>query len=251
MKKNSGFTLIELMLSMTFVAVLLLAIALTFIQMATIYNRGMTVKEVNQSARDISDDLRRSFAMSQVFSINADGSESSDYVRAKAGSVDVGGRLCTGTDTYIWNYGSAIRPGSVSAEATRTLNAGGGEQEPIRFVRFPDMDKRYCVRSSATEFVLPHITAVDARDMIDLLDVGDHDLALHEFKVMATNEAQDVSTGQRLYTVTYTIGSGAPSAIDLTANPMKCKDPGDPNANITYCNVQKFTIVLRVGNTVN
>src|SRR6218665_2336873 len=104
MKRTGGFTLIELMLSMTFVSVLLLAIAMTIIQMATIYNKGMTVKEVNQTSRDISDDLKRSFSASQVFVVNTDPAiDSTDYVRIKLGSEIVGGRLCTGTYSYIWN----------------------------------------------------------------------------------------------------------------------------------------------------
>ena len=58
--KQTGFTLIELMLAMTFISVLLLAIAMTIIQIGTIYNRGVTLKEVSQAARSISDELNRS-----------------------------------------------------------------------------------------------------------------------------------------------------------------------------------------------
>ena len=246
--RTAGFTLIELMLSMTFVSVLLLTIALTVIQMATVYNRGMTLKEVNQSARDISDDLRRSFASSQVFSINVDGSDSSDYIKVGTGTSTVGGRLCTGTDSYIWNFGRALEAND--SLLTRTLSSSGAQEAPIRFVRVPDRDKIYCLKDGVNP-ANRHITNADARNMTDLLDVGDHKLALHSFKVTTTNEAHDPSINQRLYSVTYTIGSGSVSAMNLTATPIKCLDPSDPNSNLTYCNVQQFTIVLRVGYTVN
>lgn len=250
-RRTNGFTLIELMLSMTFVSVLLLTIAMTVIQMATIYNRGMTLKEVNQSARDIADDLRRSFSASQVFTVNVDGSDSTDYIKVNAGATPIGGRLCTGTVSYIWNYGRAIEnPAAIAPEAARVLNSAGVVQEPVRFVRVSDINKKYCLKSGAVP-ANRHITAADAQTMTDLLDGGDHKLALHALTVSTTNEAQDVSTGQRLYSVTYTIGSGATSAMNLAATPIKCLDPGMANSNLAYCSVQQFSIVLRVGNTVN
>lgn len=243
-----GFTLIELMLSMTFVSVLLVTIALTVIQMATIYNRGMTLKEVNQSARDIADDVRRGTAQSQLFTVNTDGSDSTDYVTVKTGTTIVGGRLCTGTYSYIWNIAKAIEAGD--SNVTQTLSAAGLVQGPIRFVKVPDVNKKYCLKSGST-MTNKHILNADALVMTDLLDAGDHNLAIQALRISTTDTAYDISTGQRLYTMTYTIGSGETSAMNLTANPITCIPPGSPNANPTYCNVQQFTIVLRVGNTVN
>lgn len=92
---SKGFTLIELMLAMTFVAALLIAIALTVIQISNIYNKGLTMKEVNQVGRSISDDLVRSISQSQSFAVPSD-----SYV-----TKDWGGRLCTGKFSYmeLWN----------------------------------------------------------------------------------------------------------------------------------------------------
>lgn len=52
--KSRGFTIIELMLSMTFLAMLMLVIALTTIQISNIYNKGVTLREVNQAGRSVS-----------------------------------------------------------------------------------------------------------------------------------------------------------------------------------------------------
>lgn len=253
-RRNGGFTIIELTLSMTFVSVLLLAIAMTVIQIATIYNRGMTLKEVNQSSRDISDELRRGFTSSATFMINADDTDSTDYIRVRSGSTVVGGRLCTGKDSYIWNIGAAVDrvvSGSPSpmANVTRVVSAGGAVGDPIRFVKVPDSNKKYCLKTGS----LPtnrNIVDADVRQMTDLLDAGDHKLALQTFDVRTTDGVYDASTRQRLYTVTYTLSSGEPSAMNLTARPIKCLEPGTANSNLTYCNVQEFTIVLRVGNMV-
>ena len=83
--KQDGFTLIELVLAMAFISALLLAIALTIIQIGTTYNRGMTLKEVNQTARSISDELTRNLTSSEAFTL------SSKYI-----STPTGGRLCLG-----------------------------------------------------------------------------------------------------------------------------------------------------------
>jgi len=245
--KQSGFTLIELMLSMTFVAVLLVTIALTIIQMANVYNRGMTLKEVNQSARDVADDLRRTAASSQVFAVNADGSDSTDSFAVRTGSTVVGGRLCTGTYSYLWNLAKATEA-PINANATQTLNTAGIVQGPITFVKIPDNGKKYCQKASGV-VVNKHITAADAKIMTDLLDAGDHKLGIQEFTITTSDSSFDALTKQRIYSVSYTIGSGATSAMNATQS--GCLAPGTPNANIAYCNVQKFTIVLRVGNTVN
>lgn len=242
-----GFTLIELMLSMTFVSVLLLAIAMTVIQMGTIYNRGMTLKELNQTSRDIADDLRRTVASSELFTINTDGSDSANYVTVKTGANIVGGRLCTGSFTYIWNIAKAIE-GS-DANATKVITSGSGTVgDPIRFVRVPDTAKKYCAKASGV-LVNKNIAFTDSQTMVDLLKAGDHSLALQRLTVSAADSAYDASTNQRLYMVNYTLGTGATSAMDATQS--SCLPPGTANSNITYCNVQAFSLILRVGNTVN
>ena len=57
-----GFTIIELMLAMTFVSFLLMAIAMVTVQVGKTYNRGLTLKTVNQSGRDITDSIRSDIA---------------------------------------------------------------------------------------------------------------------------------------------------------------------------------------------
>lgn len=246
-QQKRGFTLIELMLSMTFVSVLLMGIAMTVIQMATIYNRGMTVKEVNQSARDISDDMRRGVAASEVFIVNADGSDSADSLIVRSGATEIGGRLCTGTFSYLWNYSRPIE-GGTDTNLTRVLNAAGVPGEAIRFVKVPDTGKKYCLRAGAT-LVNRNIIDADVQVMTNLLDEGDHKLGVLKVEISTTDSAYDVGTGQRIYSMNYILGTGDTSAMDL--NTYSCLPPDTAGANLTYCNVQSFNIVLRVGSAVN
>lgn len=88
-----GFTLIELMLAMTFVSALLLAIAMTVIQISNVYTRGLTLKEVNQAGRTISTELKRGISQSAPFAVPGP-----KYV-----VQPWGGRLCVGQYSYIWN----------------------------------------------------------------------------------------------------------------------------------------------------
>ena len=100
-KTHKGFTLIELMLAMTFISVLLLAIAMTIIQVGAIYNKGVALKDINQSGRGISDDISRTVAASEAFSLTT------DYVTGTDG-----GRVCLGSYSYIWNYAKSFPNGS-------------------------------------------------------------------------------------------------------------------------------------------
>ena len=242
-----GFTLIELMLAMTFVSVLLMGIAMTVIQMATIYNRGMTVKEVNQAARDISDDMRRSVAASEVFAVNDDGSDSADLITIESGAGEVGGRLCTGAFSYLWNYSAPVEA-DTDNNLTRVLNAAGVAGEAIRFVKIPDTGKKYCQRTGV-DLTHKNIVFADAQAMTNLLDAGDHDLGVLKIAISTADSAYDISTGQRTYLMNYIIGTGETSAMDLTN--YECLPPGTEGSNLTYCNVQSFSIVLRVGSAVN
>lgn len=240
--KSSGFTLIELMLAMAFISVLLLAIAMTIIQIGTIYNKGMTLKEVNQSARSISDELRRGIAASEAFTLNT------KYVTNPAG-----GRLCLGQNSYIWNYGKAITQNSadLTKYATTTLNSSLGS---IRFLKVPDSAGIYCAKNPSTgKFLYGNIRTQDASAAsnitTELLKAGDRTLSIHQFSISSGANATDTVTGQQLYSISFTIGTGVVSA--LTSDQSACLPPGDPNSDFAYCTIQQFSLVVRAGDRVN
>jgi|GEM_PF-7094121 len=59
MSQQKGFTITELMFAMTFVAILLLILIGSTIQFTRIYNKGITLKRVNQSGRTVGEELQR------------------------------------------------------------------------------------------------------------------------------------------------------------------------------------------------
>lgn len=219
-----GFTLVELMLSMAFISMMLIAIAMCVIQMSTIYTRGETLRQVNQSSRVVATDLRRTFGEAQVSAINI----------AQAQSHQ---RLCTGQFTYVWT--DAATAGDVG-NMNRYLDAAAGE---IRFTRIVDMGGQYCRTGDASPNVNTPIDAATANP-VELLEEGDRALRVRGFTVQEAGRG-DI-TGQRLYTIRILLGTDTSEAIDVT-NQTCSVGSGSAESDINYCAVNEFTLTVRAG----
>lgn len=242
--KQAGFTLIELTLAMAFISALLLAIAMTIIQMSQTYNKGMVIKEVNQTARDINDALRRTIADTAQTDL------SGGYVTTPSG-----GRLCLGNYSYIWNTAEGLANGDTAlAKFEPNATAGWSDATILRLVRVEDTARIYCAISPLGSLLQKDIRAEDASKTDILLETGEHTINVLAIEVSPTTIAPadtnyDAATGQGLITVTYRLGVGDIQA--MTADQTACLPPSDPNSDIAYCAVQEFTIALRAGNGVN
>jgi len=241
-KKQQGFTLVELSLAMAFISILLLAIAMTIIQIGAIYNQGTIAKDVNQLSREINVDLDRTISASGTLDL------STSYVRSPASATAAtadGGRLCLGSYSYIWNYSKAIE--SNADGVTKYI----GREGNIQLIKVADPAQVYCLKNTSTGVLVNrNILATDAPKAQELLKVGDRQLGLHSF-VFANppTSATDISTGQKIYSLSYIIGTSKTSA--LNTNQTACLVAGAPNADPLYCKIQKFNLVVRTGNGVN
>ena len=224
--KQNGFTLIELMLAMTFISVLLVAIAMTTIQVSNIYNKGLTLREVNQAGRAVSEELQRNIASAVPFEADPTKANTKYIVR------DGGGRLCIGRYTYAWNYGSALKGG---AGAPAIYNEYSDNATPIRFVKVSDSGGSLCSNPEA------NILRANATDM---LTGGDRDLAMHKFTVVKSADAPII--GEALYAISMVIGTN--DRAELTTNDTSCKPPSEGQGNENYCSVNQFDITARAGN---
>lgn len=88
-KISGGFTLIELMLAMVFVAFILIFMSLTLVQMLRTYDKGNSMKQVNQAGRSIVDDISRSVRSQLPNAVDAT-------------HIDAG-ILCVDDAMYVWN----------------------------------------------------------------------------------------------------------------------------------------------------
>lgn len=231
--KKQGFTIIELMLAMSFVSLLLVAVAMTVIQISNIYNRGIILKDVNQAGRALVSELQQSITQTSAFDVNVSaGSSTANYVIQS----DVGGRLCTGRYSYVWNYAKAIK-----SNASRNKYDGLTPPE-IYFIKIFDPTLQYCTAVSGN---LPDIKADTGAT--ELFSDSQHNLALHSFKV--TSNASDAKTNQRLYNIEFILGTSDTGAINTTLN--TCKVPSESGSDLTYCSINQFNITVRSNNAID
>ncbi len=233
--REHGFTLIELMLAMAFVSVLLIAVAMTVIQIGNIYNRGITLKEVNEAGRSLASELQRSINQTAPFSIKP--GINSRYIQ----QGNWGGRLCLGQYSYIWNYGKAIQEAAQTGD-TSNLNVYSNSDEQIHFVKALDPNTSYCTETSKK---------IDFSNTVELLNVGQNNLAIHSFTISTTDTAFDAKTDQRLYSLQFLIGTNEQAALTYdSAGAATCKLPSEKGADPSYCSINQFDIVARAGNTI-
>lgn len=151
---HHGFTLIELALSIAFIGILSITIALIINDTIATYRRGLTLSQVNTVGMDLVDDMRAAIQNSSSKSLASEcqslyeETDDDNNLRGKC-STDGGknlvsvtkyatvtirngttlenapvyGALCTGTYSYIWNSGYFF-------DAQRYLVGDNGNQSP-------------------------------------------------------------------------------------------------------------------------
>ena len=88
---QSGFTLVELSLAMTFLAFIMLFVIVVIMQMINIYNKSISLSQINQAGRQLMSDLNGGARFA---------SPSSKSVWPTTG---VPNRMCIGGVSYVWN----------------------------------------------------------------------------------------------------------------------------------------------------
>jgi prepilin-type N-terminal cleavage/methylation domain-containing protein len=225
---QKGFTLVELMLAMAGVAFLLLAIAMTTIQISNIYSKGMTLKSVNQAGRDLSDVLQRDIKSSTPFDL----ASPSKYLYTPHG-----GRLCMGQYSYVWNYGATI----TSSSSANKIVYDDTNSTPVRLARVLDAGGQLCINADADQ----PIARDDATELLNSASNSDGlDLALHSFTV--TSSAPDPATGQALYSVSFALGTNDEKTLDT--GDASCRPPNEDESNWEFCAVNVFEFTTRAGN---
>lgn len=221
--RKAGFTLIELMLAMGGVAFLLLAIAMTTIQISNIYSKGLTLKSVNQAGRDLSDSLQRDIKASTPFDLTS---------TSKFLATPHGGRLCLGQYSYVWNYGKTI----TATDTSNTIKFSDGTV--VRMARVLDTGGQVCINAASN-------VPINRSDATELLVSSDKlDLALHNLTI--TSSASDSATHQALYSVEFTLGTNDKEALET--GDASCKAPNGDTNNWEFCAVNIFDFTTRAGN---
>ncbi len=116
-KRQSGFTIIELLLAMTGIAFLLLFVTYAILHMTNLYSKGIAIRQINQIGRQVSDEISRELR----------------YGGAPK-ALTANNRLCVGTKSYIWN-----KKGTLASNPIANTTASGNVVGLVRM-----NDASYC-----------------------------------------------------------------------------------------------------------
>lgn len=212
MKKNTkkGFTLVELSFALVFIAILLVVIAWLTIHITTTYEKGLTMKAVNATSKELIDDFSRAIATSPARSVESLCSRYSAYpdersacisdnarkffyqqrygtvkINGEKEQVPVNGVFCTGRYSYIWNTAYALNTDKETGyppyangitSYAATFHYTGGETKDFRILKVPDFTREVCIRNLDTKHYLYngyydyYLNSSDTSSFEELLD---------------------------------------------------------------------------------
>lgn len=228
--RNSGFTLVELMLAMSFLAMLLLMISLLVLQVSMIYNKGLTLKAVNESGQLISSEIQRRLSTAPRETVDHFEKKSQD------GSKEQGGRICADNVVYAWNITGA------SASDAPNRYTGSDSETPIRFIKFTGSREEYCVVDQGQTAPSGEINRDEVTELINPETEG---LVIRSFTFNAIGGSEGTNINgdrsQALYRVAFTIGTDTIDLIDSNSN--TCRPPAE--AKQEFCAVNEFSFIAR------
>lgn len=204
-----GFTIIEISLAMTFIAVLLIIIALTISGIMTTFQKGVTLKSINTVGRNLiseftsainsapsidatnlchiyatgnTNECLRDGAFKYIFQERVGTAE--DTVTHTSSPVQYFGLLCTGKYTYAWNtyYGIANNQFlsltyKNPSMGTKTIPETPDDKDTIfRLIRFEDTTYRACTQNVDSNYNIidSFSSSTEDRPTINMLELANH-----------------------------------------------------------------------------
>lgn len=219
--RNAGFTLIELMLSMTFIGMLLMATVVTIIQVTNQYSKGVTYKLINQAGRDLGSAIKRDAA--GYSGVNT-------ALVSPAANTGELGRLCLGSYTYVWSNPAKLRDGTATTYTDTT--------DAIVMARVADSGGSLCATGGSS-----YSTAIDKASATEMLPNNNGSYAIHEVTLDRLPTGGS-ATSASLYNISYTIGTNDEGAINSS---LRCEAPDQATNNFNFCAINKFELMVQAG----
>lgn len=275
--RQNGFTIIEITIAMAFIATLLISVMLVGMQLMTLYNKGVTIRDVNAVIRHTVRDMQDSIAgtKSQLKIVKEDGQPVGTLAEASAEGLDYyngsdGGRLCTGVYTYIWNYGGSFnryqtkpseRNPDGSLDNIQYVEHSPGNREAVRFVKIEDPQKVLCKENTSpganTQNIGKRVPTQFNGAMQPVFGEGERQLVLYAFDIASPADLQyqrsdeEITTNyySNFYTLDLTIGSSVfNDEYQLAVKNSQCKPPADSkDVTAEYCAINSIEFVARTG----
>lgn len=139
-RRQQGFTLIELMIAVAFVAFILIFATTAVIQVMQTYNKGLSIKQINQAGRSTLEDMTRFLRTADPGVVNVSALSSNH-------------RACLGGVSYVWNlYNTPSGSANKYDDGT-----------DLTFVRVNDAANAMC---TPTAGVYPSVPKAQATDVL-------------------------------------------------------------------------------------
>ena len=219
--RRTGFTLIELMMAMTCLSILLIAIATVTMQVTHLYDKGQTIKMINQSGRQVMDSIRRD--------ARTTGTLSERFIAPSDGNGL--GRLCLGSVSYVWNDAADLQD---PTKGVSYMTASGSKGNKIVLARVQDVGGGYC--HDPTNVNVPESQSTE------MLKGDGRDLAIYRAKWKSMSPAGGIP---QLYLFSFTLGTN--EAQTVKTSDLTCQPPDQANSNFDFCSINDFEILLSVG----
>jgi len=248
---KKGFTVIELMLAMTFLAVLMVTIAFLTIRITSIYQKGLTIRSVNQIGRSLVAEFSRAISASPY---NDQLTEATDYFQDNLNGApgdQLYGAFCTGSYSYIWNTGVAFNEEGVTPLKYQDNNVGTID---FRLLRLEDNGGFACEAIAGVSGGTVNLADTIGKPPIELLSstndslMSEVDLALYDFRVFPPTVNK--LTGHAFYSATFILAT-IRGNIDINSSGNYCQDIGETlNSDFSYCALNKFNFSMRTTGNV-
>lgn len=274
MRKNSskkGFTLVELSLSIAFIAILSITIALIINDAISTYRRGLTLNQINTTGMDLVDDIRTAVQNSPASSPrNSCKNYKDDFQKnceenngmrlmnvAKTGKVNniegtpLYGAFCTGAYSYIWNSGYLFLENG-GDKATYAVYEGDKKTEEwndFRLLKVEDRQRAVCGsvlpdKYNNSEDIESEFKGKDKEPVVLLANDGANPLALYSFT--SALPAVDGLNSAAFYSMSFILGT-VQGGINVMSMGNFCAAPEsfDSAENFDYCAINKFNFAAQ------
>lgn len=274
-KNKSGFTLIELSLSLVFIGILSLAVAYVINDTIGAYRRGITLSQINMTGIDLVDDMRRIIQESPIrapvdkCSDYSDMNEKSkcendrasrfmyvvkrDNIRVNGEDLEdipIYGAFCTGRYSYIWNSGYLFALGKEGENKMAKLQYGEDKstEGPFRLLRIKDASRSVCGPKDKEKYAdnINNNFSVDSSrndaDPVDLLKSDESNGGLALYNLYVPMPARDEADSSALYSVSFILGT-VQGGINIKKSGGFCATSGEYE-NFDYCAINKFNFAV-------
>ena len=280
MKKTRGFTIIELMLAMAFLGTMLLGIAALVMRITNIYQKGLALRAVNSTGREIISDFTRTIngaptdvEINPVVTSGASGAtvtsksvaeaHANYFLSVEDNGKQIGGVFCTGAYSYVWNTADNLRD-DAGADNVFRINTSDGQTITPRLARFVDRQRFACAHESMSAdgtflpatnsdykigsytFDLHEIASSD--DIVELISRDEMDLAVYDLRILPAT--QNDTTKQIFFSGSFILAT-LRGGVNIESNGDFCTGEGNLDGtdftlnDFDYCAVNKFNFSAR------